>query len=193
MPTKASGTRGEHEDGNDEDEGDEEESDEGQAGKNLTQKDVDRLIQEVHRKERRKAEEREAKLTERENELNRRELRAQAAETLSEKSLPKALPDVLDYAALLHARNPSKRWISGMEQGCAERRGRTPERQISEARKQPKRRQCTEKYSGCTVRKIQKVRNDIWQLLWKKPRLAWQTMLTSRSLTCSSALRCWIV
>ena len=40
----------------------------------------------------------EAKLQERENELNRRELRAQALETLGEKGLPKELADVLNYA-----------------------------------------------------------------------------------------------
>lgn len=93
--------------------------------RSFTQEDVNRLIQDTIAKERRKAqtqiekarteaerlasmtaeqraqheaEEREKALAQRESDLNRRELRATAAETLASRGLPASLLEVLDYS-----------------------------------------------------------------------------------------------
>lgn len=94
-------------------------------GKTFTQADIDRIVQQTIAKERKRAEtavqnarteaerlaqmtaeqraeherqEREVALAKREAELTRRELRAQALETLTGRGLPHELADVLNYA-----------------------------------------------------------------------------------------------
>lgn len=71
-----------------------------EGGKTFTQEEVNRIVSERLSKEKGKINaEREATYTKKEQELNTRELKLKARETLSEKSLPSELLDVLNCSS----------------------------------------------------------------------------------------------
>ncbi|MEG1433099.1 hypothetical protein [Eubacterium sp.] len=70
-------------------------------GKTFTQEDVNRIVQERLERERNKQHPQsdiETQLTERERNLNRREMQMNAREKLAERGLPKELADLIDFS-----------------------------------------------------------------------------------------------